>query len=79
MTERGARELARRIAAYWAARGRKVDIRVEKVEVGRHDAGVWAVRSDRSLDCAARGRDAARRRGASAKPDPVLWQRTSLS
>ena len=45
MTEQGARELARRIVAYWAARGCKVDVRVEKVESGRHDAAVWGVRS----------------------------------
>ena len=37
MTEQGARELARRIVAYWAASGCKVDVRVEKVESGRHE------------------------------------------
>jgi hypothetical protein len=35
--------------AYWAARGCKVDVRVEKVESGRHEHGVWGVRSDIGL------------------------------
>ena len=46
MTEQGARELARRIVGYWAARGCKVVVRVEKVDGGRHEHGVWGVRSD---------------------------------
>ena len=49
MTEQGARELARRIVAYWANRGCKVDVRVEKVEDVPHATAVWGVRSGLGL------------------------------
>jgi hypothetical protein len=52
IVEQGARELARRIVAYWASRGSKVVVRVEKadkVEGGRHEGAVWVVRSDLDL------------------------------
>jgi hypothetical protein len=39
IVEQGARELARRIVAYWVARGCKVVVRVEKVEAGQHEIG----------------------------------------
>ena len=49
MTEPGARELARRIVAYWTTRGCKVDVRVQRVEGTQHLGPVWVVRSDLGL------------------------------
>jgi hypothetical protein len=50
LSERGAHELARRIAAYWESEGCRVDLRVEVGKGMPHGgAVVWVVRSDLSL------------------------------
>jgi hypothetical protein len=60
LSEQGARELARRITAYWAAHGCNVDVRVEKIEQPpRHHAAVWGIQSDLGLYFPPRSRAAA--------------------
>jgi hypothetical protein len=47
MTERGAHELARRIAEYWTVRGRVVRVRVVRVRV---EYGGQCLKGERNLD-----------------------------